>query len=169
MSNDNVHRKLVSELISYLEDLSEIGFKEDIHVEEYYNLYGQRGFVDVLTVHHDCETIHLYEVKPRLDNLGEAIRQLNRADDVIKKGALEEICVYSRRLKTIVSLFTERNYNILKESYPILKNTDIRVMLYYEVPNEFFLINPLSFQKERIERDGDPLDWRWAMVQEASN
>ncbi len=69
--------------IEHTEQISKVNFPDmKFEVEKPYNHYGSRGFIDILFTFGPYTT-SICEVKPVLNNLGEALRQLRRAHEAI--------------------------------------------------------------------------------------
>lgn len=126
-NNDLRHRTLLNKLLE-LKDFENWHKPIDVEIEYPYNYYGDRGFIDVLAITKD--TTSIYEIKPDLENLGEAIRQLRKAENILKKlnysGSHEETH-YTRFIDTridmiLVTELNEENYLILEASFKILDN-----------------------------------------------
>lgn len=157
---DEKHRRLMSNYIKDIEELNTISEEFHIELEKPYNYYGSRGFMDIIYTS-DVST-SICEVKPDLSNLGEAIRQLRKAEDAIKNDAIKDFPIrYSKLFLRIISILNENNIKIIKESYSILKNVDISLELLCETTNEYYHLNTWYFKDENILKYGDPLDWRW--------
>jgi len=124
MISDKAHRELMSKYICFLKEMSDAKGCDNaqLAVEKPYNYYGQRGFIDILFSEGTAEYGRnvIVEIKPKLDNLGEAIRQLNRAEECILKNVITDFNFVDAKLfKFLVCLSTEENYNIIEKSMPI--------------------------------------------------
>ena len=144
-------------------------FGEHLHVEieKPYNHYGQRGFIDIFYV--SPFAYNICEVKPSLDNFGEAIRQLKKVYHVLHSGMTLDYEIGGLKGNyRLVSEFNEHNYNILINSYSLLRNVGfpLGIELFCEKGSHWF--GPLWyewFQSDFISKYGDPLKWRWEQCQ----
>ena len=175
--DDKKHRELMTKFIEYAEKehYDNEGLRTTlskkypaitkeflIEVEKPYNHYGSRGFIDVLFSVGFSTSI--CEVKPVLYNLGEAIRQLRRAQDAIKKNAITDFHINDLIYLRLVTNFSEENIAIIRKSYSILKNIkELIIDLYCEYNDEFYFITSNSISNYMIEKYGDPLLHRWEM------
>ena len=132
-------------------------------VEKPYNHYGSRGFIDILFTFGPYTT-SICEVKPVLNNLGEALRQLRRAHEAILNNAIKDYPINDHIYLRLVTEFSEENVKIIRNSYPILKNVkELIIDLYCGYNNEFYLITSNGISNYMIEKYGDPLLHRWEM------
>ena len=132
-------------------------------VEKPYNHYGSRGFIDILYLT-GTNRIGICEVKPVLNNLGEALRQLRKAHDAILNGAITDIPINQDIILKLITTFCEENIEIIRNSYSILKNVKgLAIDLYCENTEEFYTVDRLSMRDEHIRRFGDPLLTMWEM------
>lgn len=101
-----------------------------IKPEAPYNYYGSRGFVDLFVIKEDSEnTYHyIYEIKSKLNNANEVIRQLNKHRKYFykEKGRHKPRGKYAVRW-TLSILASEHNYNHVLDYfnmyYPIHLNS----------------------------------------------
>ena len=154
IASDKRHRDLLSKLLDERMSLdSEIKRKGIYHLEYYYNHYGQRGFIDLLEIQNNTTrpVIDIYEVKPSLENLGEAMRQLNRALDAIKKIGLSGVPhSYTKSIRLIlVTELCSKNYNIIIECKPMLINTNITILLNFN--NEWGHFFPCIYEEYDLD------------------
>ena len=167
---DEKHRNLLNKYIKHTESLMIYGSEKNtsIEVEYPYNYYGDRGFIDVLVIRNlgdILNSIRICEVKPDLDNLGEAIRQLRKAKNALLKIGIPRIYINDFKIfLDLVTILNEKNYNILKTSYNILSHLPERfgvMFLYGEETIEFDIVFSDWFSSEFIEKHGDHLDQIW--------
>ncbi len=140
--NDKKHRELMSRYITHIDSIaseekmlsktSSVSpeVRRMLHepvtyeVEKHYNFYGSRGFIDILF--NRSQLTSICEVKPVLTNLGEAIRQLNRAQDAIKKNAITDFTIHNIVQLRLITTLSKVNIDILTKSYPIIKKNKNR-------------------------------------------
>jgi len=164
--SDIAHRKLMKQYIERLETLFD---HENLHVEieKPYNYYGQRGFIDIFYV--TDFSYNICEVKSNLDNFGEAIRQLKKVYHALYSGmTLDYEIVGLKGFYRLLSEFNEYNYNILINSYSLLKNVGfpLGIQLFCEKSSYWFgPLWPKWFQLDFILKNGDQLKWRWEHCQ----
>ena len=165
--SDRVHRELMSKYVEYCEkyNLGEL----HVEIEKPYNHYGQRGFIDIFSVNRNAGSYNVCEVKPSLENLGEAIRQLKKVESALESGmTLDYDIAGLRGFYRLVTLFNEHNYSIISDSYVLLKNVKIPlgISLFCEKNNYWFgPLWPNYFKPESISEHWDQLDWRWERCQ----
>jgi hypothetical protein len=160
--DDKRHRELMTKYIEYIEKDFKFAKGFLIEIEKPYNFYGSRGFIDVLFSIGVSTSI--CEVKPVIFNLGEAIRQLRKAQDAIRNNAITDFQINNLIYLRLVTHLNEQNITTLKDSYPILKNIkNLIVDLYCQKTREFFFITSNSIIDQFLEKYGDPLDKRWEM------
>ena len=98
-------------------------------------------------------------VKPDLDNLGEAIRQLRQASNGIKKGGMTDFHLYSHDIHhQLVTEFSQPNVDLINESTSILHKYSCVISTYCSNTNEFYLFSTKQLKTELIEKHGNPLD-----------
>ena len=154
-------------MIKYIEHTERI-YKEhfpdmNFEIEKPYNHYGSRGFIDILFTFGNFTT-SICEVKPVLHNLGEALRQLRRAHEAILNHAIKDYQINDMIYLRLVTKFSEDNIEIIRTSYPILKNIKgLIIDLYCEYNDEFYMINSNVISDYMIGKYGDPLLHRWEM------
>jgi len=146
--SDKRHRTLLNSLVVDLKTADKKYVQGTKYfIEHYYNHYGQRGFIDLLTKSNDS-LINIFEVKPNLENLGEALRQLNRSEDVIKKHAIDEMDYWDNRiLKKIVTYLNKENYKIVLDSWSILNETSIGIIFFCEKNDKNDLFWPIHYKE----------------------
>jgi len=162
--DDRRHRELMTRYIEHTEQISKVNFPDmKFEVEKPYNHYGSRGFIDILFTFGNYTT-SICEVKPVLNNLGEALRQLRRAHEAILNNAVTDYQINDHIYLRLVTEFNEENVMIIRNSYPILKNVkELIIDLYCGYNDEFYLITSNSISNYMIEKYGDPLLPRWEM------
>ena len=162
--NDKRHRELMTKYIEHTEQISKENFPDmRFEIEKPYNHYGSRGFIDILFTFGNYTT-SICEVKPVLNNLGEALRQLRRAHEAILNNAIKDYPINDHIYLRLVTEFSEENVKIIRNSYPILKNVkELIIDLYCGYNNEFYLITSNGISNYMIEKYGDPLLHRWEM------
>ena len=161
--DDKRHRELMTRYIEYTERSYKEHFTDIIfEIEKPYNHYGSRGFIDILFS--IGLTTSICEVKPVLYNIGEALRQLRRAHNVILDKAITDFKINDIIYLRLVTNFSEENIEIIRNSYSILKNVKgLIIDLYCEYNDEFYMINSNVISNYFIEKYGDPLLPRWEM------
>jgi len=113
--NDKRHRELVNSFLGYVKKRN---LKYD--VEQPYNWYGSRGIVDVVV--YDKNGYNLVECKPRLDDVGGAIRQVN------KQERYYPLCygVSSYKVRSwLLFPFDSHNEKIMHENINLLSKVNI--------------------------------------------
>lgn len=162
--NDKRHRELMTKYIEHTEQISKENFSDmRFEIEKPYNHYGSRGFIDILFTFGNYTT-SICEVKPVLNNLGEALRQLRRAHEAILNNAIKDYQINDHIYLRLVTEFSEENVKIIRNSYPILKNVkELIIDLYCGYNNEFYLITSIGISNYMIKKYGDPLLHRWEM------
>ena len=130
--SDFWHRHLVESVIKNRNDLN-----EKIIVEQPYNFYGSRGFIDIY-VKSIGGYLRYYEIKPFIEDLGGAIRQLKGA-----KAAMSDERFKKNRYIILTSYLTEENINIIINNINILKCVDENFIInFYDIEEKSFSFNP---------------------------
>lgn len=116
--NDQLHSQIQSILIKHIKEKR---WNLKVYAEYPYNNFGDRGFIDVLEISNDGHCF-IYEIKTHLKNLGESLRQLNKAEVVLKKESLGRI--YH---KDLLVVYSEENLEILRRCYDLFSTSNIRL------------------------------------------
>lgn len=96
------------------------GWSEEHEVP--YNWYGQRGWIDVLL--HKGNTLLVCELKPKLENVGETIRQIKQAQEVFLK-ALPSYKKFDDIQYLLVLKANDENLRLCKKYFDLLKDLDV--------------------------------------------
>ncbi|MBU0778417.1 hypothetical protein KKF82_09185 [Patescibacteria group bacterium] len=174
--SDKAHRELMAEYIKFIQNRVKAIHGppppyEDyqifqIAIEKPYNYFGQRGFIDVLFSegHFSWGQNCIVEIKPKLDDLGEALRQLNRAEECILKNAINDFhFLNGNYIKVLVCVSSEYNYDIIRKASSILSNVNnLRIEFYCEKTNTFYLIHSSHLSEAFTNKYEDTLFWQYS-------
>lgn len=114
--DDKSHTYIQNQALKYFN--KRMGLKETF-IEYEYNNYGSRGFIDLLIL--DKSMTAICEVKPKLINFGEMVRQLIKPYNYFKsKGLLVDRCV-------IIFEMNKENLQFIYKNIFLFKNTNIPI------------------------------------------
>ena len=129
--NDNNHRVLVNRVVSSYDELKDVYKKLRIELEYPYNYFGDRGFIDVLIKFLGCDTM-IFEIKPTLDDFGEGLRQLRKAQSVLER-----------------TKYTGEQYQLILATELSLYNINIVMSLIESLAH-----TPDNFSLQFVDKDG---------------
>lgn len=109
MIKDKQHAKMVTELISLFK--IRFGKDADVKVEVPYNWYGSRGVIDIVVDVRKTKQVFLYEVKPTIEDIGGAIRQVTNQQKYYPPSHRDRFGT-RRIVSTLILLETVSNVNL---------------------------------------------------------
>jgi len=123
--------------------------------EEPYNLYGERGFIDLILIKHDKNNKtccwKICELKPTLLDLGETIRQINRAKQYFFKARTDLLNTsFSNIMEYPLILEANKaNLSLCLKYLDLLKDIDIEffssdIKLAQQITSEFQIQKEIS-------------------------
>jgi hypothetical protein len=121
MEIEKVYDKEHAEFMnSFIAEYKMRGWGEEHEVP--YNWYGQRGWIDALL--HKGDVLLVCELKPRLGNVGEAIRQVKQAREAFLK-ACPSYASFNDIHYPLVLKATEENLGTCREYLNLIKDLEV--------------------------------------------
>ncbi len=114
---DKAHREMMSE---FVKDKKKEGYEAETEVP--YNFYGRSGFIDVILK--ERNKLFVCELKPRLFNVGEAIRQVKQAQEFFLR-ARPEYSKFQEVHYFLIIKANEENLQVCAENKEMMKEIPI--------------------------------------------
>lgn len=151
MNKDYKHSKMISYFLKEKKELdAQNKEKRKYQTEVHYNHYGTRGYIDVIEQEKTKRNpnkffLWIYEMKTTIDDLGQMIRQLKTAQEVIEKDPDVSFAVICP-----VILLKDNNIKIIMENLEYIESAEIGGVYFLDYEEELLFYSQIDTLKEYV-------------------